>query len=977
MANNIQTNGRIIYVDPNDNYGRVGDNPLTPDYTDYCLYCNLLVEPTSRLRNMFVGETFDNTYSLEADLLNDKKGISYTSFFSGASKGYNYLTTDYTDIHFNSIKKKTFIEGLQISSIDISYQNWMCPFVTINMVDIRGGGLMGREEETHLGNEYNLSAMDKDEEGQIIDNIYNSFMSFPYPKFKLQVKGYYGRAVTYQLMCNSFNCNFDSNTGNFNITVTFIGYEFGCLNDLPLLYVMAAPYTKTGKEYWQKMKNSDKWNLFLKDGKGKEPPIKLVEFFKNIHSAIEIKDDNGEDSLIDKLLNTSLDEINKVYTQKKAAIENLKNEIDKFYDLLYTANSANIKIVSETNTKGIDDESDDGDKVLVIFSSTESLYITKEVAASYNKIGELISAYASTYPSDNIGLSLIPNTTTNKWETKDMWKEDIVTLPLFLQKYENKLVANSNELQYQISMSDGEYDLVDNPIKLNKIKTRNNKYSFNSKQSVIVYDYIKTQNYNAQKPYCGVIVFKGYKRILTIIKQLDLKKKEYDNKVNDGSLIPITKITNGVTPYIGNFFKMVFCHVDTFIHTLWSCVDDIYREINSDSGNRTPNKLGITNMSNTDVPKDIYCNGLNEGVIPPFPAIYSNYGEMEDASSDYLNTITKVIGWVGDIKDNIVPWREKQLIDEYYEAIKLVNKDYSNNPWLEADIAELSFNLLPCFLYDTMEYNNFNTREGLAYYTAIMSQLVVGCLNDNNNITPIEAELIGAILAKNIYDNVEDKERLSRISNGNSLANDLYNVATINNVNGNTESKKFEIGIGNTKDKRHRIFNEKDNNVEYSYMLDINDKPIIPLCTWTRISENFIYKNNSENATFTPKYVIDGEYVTNARGNDFIKSINESLIESFMNNKMFSIWVDSCNIETILTSIETYKTSGENIGNYNKDKFTKNVIKKYWLLEDNFTEYQSVNVENLTELDFKIPNFTEEDASLTNEQWKTLKDLEY
>ena len=86
MANNIQTNGRIIYVDPNDNYGRVGDNPLTPDYTDYCLYCNLLVEPTSRLRNMFVGETFDNTYSLEADLLNDKKEAGTIEFRNSLSE---------------------------------------------------------------------------------------------------------------------------------------------------------------------------------------------------------------------------------------------------------------------------------------------------------------------------------------------------------------------------------------------------------------------------------------------------------------------------------------------------------------------------------------------------------------------------------------------------------------------------------------------------------------------------------------------------------------------------------------------------------------------------------------------------------------------------------------------------------------------------------------------------------------------------
>lgn len=86
-------------------------------------------------------------------------------------------------------------------------------------------------------------------------------MTFPYPRYKLHVKGFYGKDVVYQLTCSKFNARFDSNTGNFNITCEFIGYEYGFLADLPFQYILAAPYTKVGREYWKKHVNSKEWQI--------------------------------------------------------------------------------------------------------------------------------------------------------------------------------------------------------------------------------------------------------------------------------------------------------------------------------------------------------------------------------------------------------------------------------------------------------------------------------------------------------------------------------------------------------------------------------------------------------------------------------------------------------------------------------------------------------------------------------------------
>lgn len=36
------------------------------------------------------------------------------------------------------------------------------------------------------------------------------FFTFPYPKFKLLVKGFYGKPVTFQLTCSKFTGSFNS-----------------------------------------------------------------------------------------------------------------------------------------------------------------------------------------------------------------------------------------------------------------------------------------------------------------------------------------------------------------------------------------------------------------------------------------------------------------------------------------------------------------------------------------------------------------------------------------------------------------------------------------------------------------------------------------------------------------------------------------------------------------------------------------------
>lgn len=220
MSNVIKF-GRIQYIEPNEIFG--GDNqPVNQE--DLSKYVNLSVKIPSRYyqENNWVksydtilrGESFENVGE-------------YTKF---------YLTDNYVNVSYTEFKKNGEIsvgELFGIDSIDISFDVQFFPQVTINFTDVKGFGLMSTME-------YNYS------EGKINDitakSFFTSLFNFPYPIFTLEVKGYYGKSVSFDLSLSDFHTAFDSTTGNFKTTVKFIGHMYGVYTDIPMSYLMVSPY---------------------------------------------------------------------------------------------------------------------------------------------------------------------------------------------------------------------------------------------------------------------------------------------------------------------------------------------------------------------------------------------------------------------------------------------------------------------------------------------------------------------------------------------------------------------------------------------------------------------------------------------------------------------------------------------------------------------------------------------------------------
>lgn len=334
MAENeiVKRNGRICYVDPNDVFdfgSSSGDVPITPPYEDMSIAFNLIIEKYDRFDNQKRNQmglcwcdklSGDGHYNVLNGSISDENGVY-------DSQGNRYLSTYYVDISADGYNKGEQIEGLGVSSIQVAFDSYYTPTVVIKFVDVRGSALFGREEAIHTSASGN---------GEInSSNVFGSFFTIPYPKFRLQIKGFFGKAVTYQLTVTNFKANFNAQTGNVEATVQFVGYTWSLLTDIPLQYLVAAPYCSyIGQEYWNEHAIQQSWKLT-----GGVTPPKLYELFTNIRSCIydsEHPDNDLEDDGDAKLHNdnsdaqtliSNINEINRYLTDSDT-IANHKGDIE-------------------------------------------------------------------------------------------------------------------------------------------------------------------------------------------------------------------------------------------------------------------------------------------------------------------------------------------------------------------------------------------------------------------------------------------------------------------------------------------------------------------------------------------------------------------------------------------------------------------------------------------------------------------------
>ena len=712
MENNkVQQTGRLVFINPNAVNENVNGVPLTPPYEDMCIAVDLEVEVVHRIKNGNVGgnggdfnsSTFFMSWSSQYQTDNDGNFTgkladrNYVSFLQGEDainykEGMSkptYLTSYYTDISLEDIRRRNIVEGLGISNVDIAYDNMYMPTITIKFIDVRGSSLFGREEEVHSGNEITAETM------------FGCFFTLPYPKFKLHVKGFYGDAVTYQLACNGFKGRFNSQTGNFEITATFLGYQYSLLTDVPFAYLMAAPYCEyVGKKYWEKQIETPDWQL----SEGKKM-MKLYEIYVNLKKNLRTNINN----------NPTNDQIN--VSNKSVAVQQLWNmwlNIKK--GLIKHAGTGGFFGYKESDKGFL--SSNNNYTYYLFLTESEGKTIDAETLHKYQTINTEIGRFNNAFPNDVLDFQLA--------ETFENENVNTVKLVDYNKNDDGDVVVSLTPAHYPENAQELKQWLEE---KVKECKENND-------------DFFKKKQY-------GAVFYDGgfEKSIGELTSKINVEQSNVQKKSVD--YVP-EEIANSISfkPSIGNFFKIIIAHLETFTEMMYQCSSVIVNQMKEQKG-REPSTLNI-HIDDTDV-------AAATKFIPPFPAVFKK--QVTDSDGD--SSPFKALGWVGDFSAN---FEEEKLITNLYDAIQRVSDKEEALTQKTVELTNL-FPSMPFDLYipDTLNMPNGLTTDMASALLANRMTQIFGVLNNGKLTDTTIAETHGKMDALNLFQSVANKEQIRKI----------------------------------------------------------------------------------------------------------------------------------------------------------------------------------------------------------------------
>lgn len=419
----IKKNGRIVYIEPTE----FAEYKLKKEYNTDIELDNISWNPEDLQYTVDLQVICPDRYNSNSEMkrnttLTGSKSNEWASFMQGkdfnvGSESSNFLTDAYTEITYQEITNggEGVKEALGINSIDINFDSHFFPLVTIKFTDVRAAALFGPTDNGYVQNQRIMAAKERiekngenEEDKKIIEDASNkascsffkSLFHFPYPRFMLSIMGFYGEKITFQLAVNTFKTNFNSTNGNFDVTVTFIGYMYGLYTDLPMSLIITAPYYN--ESYWNSMTGS---TFQYNEG---QPIKKFVEF---INAYYELKKDSSINNQELKNYKTLID--------KKNLLNNILSKYE-YFDAQFTESNTNRFTIG------------DNPKFFALFYKESGYTINSNI---FNELEKDVNMYNSKYTtssSEKININIFSQ--YNK-------RSDIP----FITILENKINKNENE----------------------------------------------------------------------------------------------------------------------------------------------------------------------------------------------------------------------------------------------------------------------------------------------------------------------------------------------------------------------------------------------------------------------------------------------------------------------------------------------------------------------------------------------------
>jgi hypothetical protein len=235
----------IILIDPNkvvDENNNVKDRYIQQE--NLVMYANLETQIIPRTK-LAIGDNFDSPVinsqiaslsnfpdDLKLNFLRPKGKKAFDTSWSdeytgrgarqgrGANQNAEYTVEQDGNTSFKQkVLNYEDTQTLGMTEITVSIKPGNITEVSITLVDIRGRALF--------------------EQGD--NSLYSVFFNLPYPPFFLILKGYYGKAIRYQLNLTEFNASFKPDSGNFEIKLKLLSRNTAILADSILAYAKNSP----------------------------------------------------------------------------------------------------------------------------------------------------------------------------------------------------------------------------------------------------------------------------------------------------------------------------------------------------------------------------------------------------------------------------------------------------------------------------------------------------------------------------------------------------------------------------------------------------------------------------------------------------------------------------------------------------------------------------------------------------------------
>lgn len=678
--------GRILYVEPNDIVSSNGESiPLdnvswNPEDLNMAVDLQVIVPRRSDFGSRNLNTGAKSTIEIWHEGLDDVG--RYISFMQGADikdKNRNLigheLTTDYINASYTEVTSQgqSCKEALGIDSIDITFDQHFYPQVSIKFIDVRGYSLMMPTEEVYRLEHVDAGSSRLSSGGYI--NFFRALFHFPYPRFLLTVKGFYGRSITFQLAVNEFRNNFNSDTGNFEITVSFIGYMYGLYTDIPLNLLIAAPYCDEMNGSTDGKKSS-LWegnaNFTYDDGAGRSAGkiqtfIEFMDSCNNLNEAI-VKS-KGTTSQYEALGKSNQN------SAKLNALDSIKSKLKYFV---------------EQTKKKYNDRSDDKESYIYTEDGFDAIWFkvdddenAKGIEVDFDAWNSFAAAWNGYNRDDNLGTPI--------WQPQgNLSKENVYYdnvprpdnyngEPYYNMPFYNRVETDEKGQKHYFMNTVSEGGITISYLKENGYDDLHEKI-VNSKYSTKRVYYIM-----------GSVIAKMVDKRMEELRE---EQKEIAPVAKD-ELAQLYNENLGFNPSVLNIYRMIFAHVDCFMNLFYN----VAKEITDNPESRK--------LENFGVPKDRmdmspYMSG--SALVPPYPAIYKEeadgrrvqiYPEKDlwDKMPEVRFVEALINGTLG-LKD-----RARKIISEQKER----NKFNQEN---ESASADASYNYLPTAITDFMHRSN-------------------------------------------------------------------------------------------------------------------------------------------------------------------------------------------------------------------------------------------------------------------------------